>query len=214
MRMRLTDAHIEERAFDLLNIGQEAWGAPVTPPIPVERIAEDLLDLRILWDDLPEALGESVIAALEPARRTIVFNEARQALLEETPWLYHTVLAHEIGHWVLHVAPATPGQEALPGLAPPDGCVYLGSGPGSSPHETEANRYMGYLLMPHAAIIAEVQQADLTDWPTLYRLRDHFQVTITALRIRLERLGLLYVASDGQLYPSLQEYRGQLRLHR
>ena len=40
--------------------------------------------------------------------------------------------------------------------------------------------------------------------PTLYGLRDRLQVTITALKVRLERLGLLYVTEDGELYPSRQ----------
>ena len=66
--------------------------------------------------------------------------------------------------------------------------------------------------MPSHALSEAVQTADLLSWPGLYHLRDRFQVTITALKIRLERLGLLYVAADGQLFPSRQEYDGQMRL--
>ena len=47
---------------------------------------------------------------------------------------------------------------------------------------------------------------------TYIGLREQFQVTISALKIRLVRLGVLYVATDGQLYSSLQEYHGQTRL--
>ena len=32
------------------------------------------------------------------------------------------------------------------------------------------------------------------------------------LTIRLQRVGVLYVSTDGQVYPSLQEYHGQTRL--
>ena len=71
---------------------------------------------------------------------------------------------------------------------------------------------MSFLLMPSSLLWDAVRDVDLTSWPNLYRLRELFQVTISALTIRLERLGVLYVATDGQLYPSLQEYHGQTRL--
>ncbi len=33
-----------------------------------------------------------------------------------------------------------------------------------------------------------------------------------ALKIRLERLGLVYATEEGDLYPSRQEYEGQMHL--
>ena len=71
---------------------------------------------------------------------------------------------------------------------------------------------MGFLLMPSNPLMEAVKDVDLLSWPVLYGLRDRFQVTITALKVRLERLGLLYVTEDGELYPSRQEYEGQMRL--
>ena len=71
---------------------------------------------------------------------------------------------------------------------------------------------MGFLLMPSNLLMEATRDVDLLSWPTLYGLRDRLQVTITALKVRLERLGLLYVTEDGELYPSRQEYEGQMRL--
>ena len=71
---------------------------------------------------------------------------------------------------------------------------------------------MGFLLMPTSLLLETIQGVDLLNWPNLYRLRDLFQVTITALTVRLTRLNLLYVADDKQLFPSRQEYDGQMRL--
>ena len=71
---------------------------------------------------------------------------------------------------------------------------------------------MGFLLMPSSLLWEAIRDVEITNWPNLYGLRELFQVTISALKIRLERLGVLYVATDGQLYPSLQEYHGQTRL--
>ena len=66
--------------------------------------------------------------------------------------------------------------------------------------------------MPSHVLLEAVREVDLLSWPALYDLREQFQVTITALKVRLERLGILYVTEEGRLYPSRQEYEGQIRL--
>ena len=68
------------------------------PPIPVEEIADNLLELGILWGPVSEATGTTTLAGLEPNERMIKFNERRRRVFEETPGLYNTVLGHEIGH--------------------------------------------------------------------------------------------------------------------
>ena len=91
-------------------------------------------------------------------------------------------------------------------------CLYRSSGPGQDLRELQAHRFMGFLLMPSHVLLEAVREVDLLSWPMLYELRDRLQVTITALKVRLERLGLLYVTEDGKLHPSRQEYEGQIRL--
>ena len=142
----------------------------------------------------------------------MVFNETRRELITETRGLYNTVLAHEAGHWELHVDGGMQNQHHLPRFEPAADCLYRSSGPGQNLREVQAHRFMGFLLMPTDMLMRSVRGKDLTSWPVLYRLRDEFQVTITALKVRLERLGLLYVTEDGELYPSRQEYEGQLRI--
>ena len=208
----LTDAQLEDMAAGLLGRYESLFGAVTGPPVPVERILEDVLDLRILWDSIPEPPGQSVLAALEPGSKTVVFNESRRALIDETKGLYNTVLAHEAGHWEAHVDHGQLAQRSLPDFDGGFSCLFRSSGPGQEPREVQAHKFMGFLLMPSHALSEAVQTADLLIWPGLYHFRERFQVTITALKIRLERLSLLYVAADGQLYPSRQEYAGQLRL--
>ena len=82
----------------------------------------------------------------------------------------------------------------------------------NSPKKTQAHRHRGFLLMPSHLLRKAIRDVELTSWPSLYGLRNLFRVTISALTIRLERLGILYVAIDGQLYPSVQEYHGQRRM--
>ena len=209
----LSGARLETMAAQLLGRYQSEYGAVGHPPIPVERIFEDVLDLGILWDDISEQPGQAILAGLDPVTRAVVFNESRRTLITETAGLYYTVLAHEIGHWELHVDRALLAQEPLPSFEREFSCLYRRSGPGQELREVQAHRFMGFLLMPENLLLEAVREVNLASWPALYSLREQFQVTITALKVRLERLNLLYVTPNGRLYPSRQEYEGQLRLN-
>ena len=208
----LPDVHIERQATRLLNRYEREFEAVTEPPVPVEDIADVLLELGILWGSVSEAVGTSTLAGLEPNERMIKFNESRRQVFEETPGLYNTVLGHEIGHWELHIDQNLTAQQQLPSLGQSYECLYQESTCTRGPKETQAHRFMGFLLMPSSLLWEAIRDVDLTNWTNLYRLLELFQVTISALTIRLERLGVLYVATDSQLYPSLQEYHGQTRL--
>ena len=160
------------------------------PPIPVEEIADNLLELGILWGSVSEAVGTTTLAGLEPSERMIKFNESRRQVFVETPGLYNTVLGHEIGHWELHVDQNLAVQEQLPNIDQGYECLYQESTCSEGPKETQAHRFMGFLLMPSSLLWDAVKDIELTSWPNLYKLRDLFQVTISALTIRLERLGV------------------------
>ena len=71
---------------------------------------------------------------------------------------------------------------------------------------------MGFLLMPSHLLREAIRDVDLLSWQNLYALRDLFQVTITALTVRLARLNLLYISDESKLYPSRQVYDGQMPL--
>ena len=208
----LPDTQIEKLAYRLLKRYEAAFGAVANPPVPVEDIADGLLDLRIMWDCVPEAAGTSTLAGLDPGERMIRFNENRREIFEETQGLYNTVLGHEIGHWELHVHHDSASQLQLPKFDKVYECIYQEATSSRGLKETQAHRFMGFLLMPSHLLFDVIREVELTEWQNLYALRKLFQVTITALTIRLERLGVLYVAPDRRLYPSLQEYHGQIRL--
>ena len=208
----LPDVHIERQATRLLNRYEHEFEAVTEPPVPVEDIADVLLELGILWGSVSEAVGTSTLAGLEPNERMIKFNEPHRQVFEETSGLYNTVLGHEIGHWELHGDQNLTSQQQLPSFEQGYECLYQESTCTQGPKETQAHRFMGFLLMPSSLLWEAIRDVELTNWTNLYGLRELFQVTISALKIRLERLGVLYVATDGQLYPSLQEYHGQTRL--
>lgn len=206
------DQILEARATELL-ARYVSKHPPVTRlPVPVERIVEDTLQLDLLWDVIPEQPGQTTLAGLDPSKRRVVFNDNRRTVFDETPGLYSTVLGHEGGHWEIHVDRAALSQPSLPGMDVAFECLYRKGGPGNSPRETQAHRFMSYLLLPWDLLGPAIKGVDLLTWRNLYQLRDAFGVTITVLTIRLQRLDLLYVADDRTLYPSQAEFEGQKRL--
>lgn len=201
---------VERRANELLAKYEAKNRVSLTPPIPVERLVEDTLDLQILWDVLPEKENETILAGLAPRRRLIVFNESRLSIFNNTSGLYRTVLAHEIGHWELHVDKATLAQTDMPGIE--EQFQFLFRSEEQSWNERNAHLFMSYLLVPQHLLNALIRNVEAFDWPFLYRLREMFDVTISVIRIRLERMGLLYVDENGRIYRSRSEYEGQIRM--
>ncbi len=129
---------------------------------------------------------------------------------------YRFTLAHEIGHWRLHRSyyREDPAQAALfDGRGQP--AVVCRAGDKKIPVEWQADTFASYLLMPKALVVAawtewrgNLDPVVLADLPpvhvadgrdaanaTLDRfskpLAEKFEVSAEAMRIRLEKLGLL-----------------------
>ncbi|MCC7106084.1 MAG: hypothetical protein IT307_13150, partial [Chloroflexi bacterium] len=143
-----------------------------------------------------------------------------------------------MGHWDLFVDQSLLDQPGLPGLDLAGGVVFRGSPAGpvavlsslvrepaflelvremdtraDDPAEARAvNRYAAALSMPGAVMRALVAEARPTGWRELYRLAERLDVTISALRVRLEQFDLLHVTEDGRLYASKAEAAGQMPL--
>lgn len=197
---------LESLADDLLARYERECGSTVQPPIQAESIAESI-GLNILWDEIPEEPGTTTHGALIPEKRLIVLNESRLQLLESTQGLYNTTIAHEIGHWVLHVDHAALDHASLPELA-----YDTSPAPESGRDkwdERNAHQFMGYLLMPSRLLTPNLKRQNLQDWRNLYHLRETFDVTPTALKIRLEKLNLTYLDPERKFHKSKQEAGGQ-----
>ena len=81
------NAAIEERAEQRIAELEKLLGKPVEPPIPLELIAEHLLGLDILWEEIEELPGELIYGGLRMEEKLIVLNENRRALFEQKPGL-------------------------------------------------------------------------------------------------------------------------------
>lgn len=208
----VSDAQLEYKANRLLSLYESQLGNIAAPPVPVEELLETVLDLNILWSELPEKPLQTVLAALHPQAKRVVFNDNRRNLIESTPGLYNTILAHELGHWEIHVRHGIFSQRSLFGYDSDYLHIYQRSGSDNDIKEVQAHKFMGYLLLPARLLRPAIQDVDLLEWSNLYMLRDTFAVTISALIIRLERLKLIHITDSKEIYPSRQEAQDQKQL--
>lgn len=229
---------IEEIAEQRLLEFEQVLGNPLSPPIPIDLLGEQILGLSFLWDRIEELPGEVILGAIMPEKRLVVLNEGRRVLLEEKPGLERSTKGHEMGHWDLFVDKATLKHPVLFNENGDDGSFVLRNSPvgnvavlkrllsceegrkilremgqrADEPHEARAvNRYAAAISMPRQMVVEEAQKIDRTKWPNLYRLSETFDVTISALVVRLKQLDLLYVR-DKELFECRDHATGQTRL--
>ncbi len=234
----LRNQEIEEIAASRLAELERRLGRPLSPPIPIDLIAEQVLGLDFLWEAIDELPREKVFGGLIAKKRLIVLNENRKRLFAEKPGLERSTKGHEMGHWDLFIDKGSLDHPTLFNVDG-DGPFAFRSSPAGDvaiikaldrdaegrellrkiqsradePDEARAvNRYAAALSMPAEMIRADALKIDRTQWPNLYRLAERFEVTISALRVRLEQLGLLYVDEHGKLYESRDAASGQTML--
>ena len=232
------DEQIETIAEQRLVSLEKCLGTQLSLPIPIDLVGEKILGLSFLWEEIDELPGETVLGAILPAERLVLLNERRRPLFQEKPGLERSTKGHEMGHWDLFVDESvldTPslfekaGDPAIALRSSPRGSVVVLSGLLAFPEGQEAlrrirsradepqearavNRYAAALSMPKRMIVDAAQRVDRTKWPNLYRLSETFEVTISALVVRLQQLNMLYIAPDRTLYPSAEEAHGQRSL--
>lgn len=212
------EVRIERDADALIAEYAHRTGAPVAGPVPVEDILELHLGLTFAIEDLAALFGTDGVLGAIWFNEKLVRIDTRLDPSENPSRLgrYRFTLAHEIGHWRLHRTyyREDPTQAALfDGRGQP--AVVCRAGEKKIPVEWQADTFASYLLMPKALIVAAWQEwrgnldpvilADLAPVPaadgrdpadvTLDRfskpLAEQFEVSAEAMRIRLEKLGLL-----------------------
>ena len=228
------EALAERRLAELENV----QGASLRLPIPIDLVGERILGLTFLWDEIEELPGETVLGAIQPSKRLVILNERRKELFDRKPGLERSTKGHEMGHWDLFSDESTVDHPVLFEAGEGRPFAYRSSGRGDvvvlrrllhseegqrllrglksradDPVEASAvNRYGAALSMPAALVCDEVRRIDRTSWRDLYALRGRFDVTISALVVRLRQLGLLHVTADGELFHSRDEAAGQRTL--
>jgi hypothetical protein len=228
--------HIERRAEERLAQLASSLGRPISPPIPVDHFIEHVLELDFLWDLIEERPGEVILGAIAPRSRKIVINEKHVGLFGQRPGLERFTKLHESGHWDLLTDQAAVDHPQLLGGNDAGGPVSFRQSRNGLLHVLKAlcmtkvgvdfvcdlrsraddpyekrvvNRYAAAVLIPRLLLGEDVERKRPQGWPDVYRLAERYEVTPTAMKVRLNELGLVYIDESGAFHRSKAEAAGQ-----
>ncbi len=175
----------------------------------------DFLDLGIVWESFEVTPGEVVAAKIYPTTRQIELNNQFQAL-HRNEGFYQSTLAHEIGHWVLHVNQAEADGLLCQGEllldAAIDRTVFLcrtvderaiyqrAKQTQEDWREWQAQYFASCLLMPRFKIEEVRQGRNLLNWSHLNAIQEELGVSKRNLLHRLKDLEFVQESGD-RLYP-------------
>ncbi|KJH71995.1 ImmA/IrrE family metallo-endopeptidase [Aliterella atlantica] len=197
----IQDTEIEAKANNLLKRMKETPKYAPKWPFDATRVA-DFLDIGVCWESIPADKQGQIAALIFPVERQIVLNE-------DIPQLKggfgESTLAHEIGHWELHIDRNVAGifeeriKQGLEVNMQPFLCRSV-SGQ-LQKIEWQAQRFASYLLMPQYILEQMQVGRDLTNWKHLYAIADELGVTISNLKNHLQQLGWIIIPGKSrQIY--------------
>lgn len=148
----LSKQRIERASLRLLEDYFGALGKEISAPIPVDEILETHLGVSLDFEDLNSTVGgRDVLGATYVKSRSVYIDTSLDPI--EHPAMegrYQFTVAHEIGHWILHVPRLR--EADLPtvmhrqlGLVQMLVCAFGGR---KEPIEWQADQFASSLLMP------------------------------------------------------------------
>lgn len=186
---------IEACALDILLQMQKTPHYRPRFPLDASRVAE-FLGLDVVWDSIGDDESGAIAARILPLEKLIEINDRIPQL---QGGLGESTIAHEIGHWVLHIERNEVErrirlqQKGLTLEVEPFLCRSVESVEGI---EWQAQYFAGCLLMPQYYLLQVVRERDLTKWQHLYQIAEQLGVTISNLIHRLQDLGWIYCDSE------------------
>ena len=166
------------------------------PELPVDAsIIAEFLDLDIVWDTIAEDEQGAIAARILPLEKLIEINENIPQL---RGGFGESTIAHEIGHWVLHIDTEKVeryirlNQKGVDIQVKP----FLCRSSNLAQIEWQAQYFAGCLLMPQHILTQIKQGKDLTKWQHLYEMTDELGVTISNLTTRLQDLGWISLDAE------------------
>jgi len=196
----------------LANAGISTTWQGAVSKTDIDALIEFEYGLDIVWKDIDHfAPNEVVFAALMPKQKLIYMNEAKRTLFMNKMGTMNFSKAHELGHWVLHITEQHDYEQLT---FSENQTYYCRSASKKHPQETQADMFAASILMPKDVIscaINELKERGKVTFPDLYKLRDKFEVSITALTIRAQELKLLYIINK-EIYSSEAEATGQMTI--
>lgn len=212
----LPEKEIEVSANILLAGYEKQFGISLSPPIPVDEIAECHLELDLRFDDLCKLFGRTnVLGAIWIKDKKIKIDESLEPYANpRCLGRYRFTLSHELGHWCLHREFLLARSAQLSLFETSDAPSVICRAGDTAPEEWQANTFASYLLMPEQMIFdaweefhgnfSPVYTSGNTDFvnknpfnsrPSVTdvarRMAEKFEVSVQAMEIRLKSLNLL-----------------------
>lgn len=170
-------------------------------PLDATRVAE-YLGIDVVWDTIPSDEQGIIAARILPLERLIEINDALPIL---RGGFGESTIAHEVGHWVLHVNQTAVNkycrlqQQGINVKVDPLLCRNSEQLRGI---EWQAQYFATCLLMPEAKMKQVCYGRNLTHWRNLYLISQELGVTISNLIHRLRDLGWIELdRASKELYP-------------
>ena len=211
---QLNKWQIEQQADKILSEMQSAKFMPKKWSNLAERTA-DFFDIGVDWESFDPSQDGVVAAKIYPTERRVELNRNFQAL-HTNEGLYQSTVAHEIGHWVLHVnqdeADGAIVQAELPLGTTMDRQIFLCKTVDEQAiyqnldrtqndwREWQAQYFASCLLMPRFKIEEVRVGRNLLNWGHLNALQEELGVSKRNLVHRLKDLELIR-ESGNRLYP-------------
>ena len=193
----ISKVEIEAIALEILLKMQQKPNYIPKYPLDASRVAE-FLGLDIVWDVIPDDGQGTIAARIFPLEYLIEINDNIPQL---QGGLAESTIAHEIGHWVLHIDVEQVERYTrlqTKGINIRSQSLVCRSANHSAAIEWQAQYFAGCLLMPQYVLVQSRQEKDLTKWSHLYSLADELGVTISNLIHRLQDLGWIYIAPNSR----------------
>ncbi len=212
----LPEKEIEVSANILLDGYKKQFDISLSPPIPVDEIAECHLELDLRFDDLCKLFRRTnVLGAIWIKDKRIKIDESLEPFANPLCLgRYRFTLSHELGHWCLHrdFLLARSAQLSLFD-ATNEPSVICRAGD-TAPEEWQANTFASYLLMPEQMIFDAWEElhgnfspvftkgganfingnqfnSGVSTTGVARKMAEKFEVSVQAMEIRLKSLNLL-----------------------
>ncbi|MCU0543770.1 MAG: ImmA/IrrE family metallo-endopeptidase [Oscillatoriaceae cyanobacterium Prado104] len=176
----------------------------------------DFLEIHVCYHIIPPDEEGPIVAKILHQERAIIINEDVAGFHKK---IDSSTIAHEIGHWVLHVnqheIETLSKQRKISENSENNGNIFLcrlaseqldrySLNNQENRLEWQAQYFASCLLMPHCVLEEKRKMRDLTKWSHLYAIRDELGVTLSHLIARLQDLDWIYIPNG-----SRQIYQGK-----
>ncbi|MGK7943818.1 MAG: helix-turn-helix domain-containing protein [Microcystaceae cyanobacterium] len=175
----------------------------------------DFLNLEVKYDRIEPDEQGAIIGYISYCNRKIIIDPKGSEFSKGSET---STIAHEIGHWVLHVnsdvVDCYQQQSRETKVYDTESSSYLCRSINENLNsyklnyrldhlEWQAQYFASCLLMPVSQLKKVIKGRDLTKWSHLYAISDELDVTISNLTYRLQDLGWIYIPKNHkQIYQS------------